>query len=79
MRVYVNIAKYWPHDLSVNAAYEQLLIKGMKIDRRTLTAAKAGTLSRSEYLTLLRLRNWLREITGNKKLTIDDLLKVEDH
>ncbi|WP_181280686.1 hypothetical protein [Aphanothece hegewaldii] len=37
----------------LNAAYEQLLIKGMKIARRTLTAAKAGTLSRGEYNTFL--------------------------
>ncbi|MEG3437745.1 hypothetical protein V0288_11500 [Pannus brasiliensis CCIBt3594] len=78
VRVYVDIGKFWPVELSVNAAYEQLLIRGAKVDRRTLSAARSGTLARSEYLTLLRLRDWVRDLTGNSELTIDDLLRVED-
>ncbi len=78
MRAYVDIGKYWKDDLSVNAAYEELLIKGLKIDRRTLSSAKDGTLARSEYSTLIRLRDWVRELTGNKQLCIDDLLVIKE-
>jgi hypothetical protein len=77
MRVYVDLSKYWKSGLSVNAAYEELLMKGMKIDRRTLAAAKDGTLARSEYLTLIRLRDWAREISNNPTLSIDDLLVLK--
>ena len=78
MRAYVDIGKYWKDGLSVNAAYEELLIKGMKIGRQTLSSAKDGTLARSEYLTLIRLRDWVRELTGNKQLCIDDLLVIKE-
>lgn len=78
MRAYVDIGKYWKDGLSVNAAYEDLLIKGLKVDRRTLSSAKEGTLARSEYSTLIRLRDWVRELSGNKKLCIDDLLVIRD-
>lgn len=78
MRAYVDIGKYWQEGLSVNAAYEDLIMKGLKVDRRTLSNAKDGTLSRSEYSTLIRLRDWVREISGNKNLCIDDLLVIEE-
>jgi hypothetical protein len=78
MRAYVDIGKYWQEGLSVNAAYEDLIMKGMKIDRRTLSNAKDGTLSRSEYSTLIRLRDLVRELSGNKKLCIDDILIVKE-
>lgn len=78
MRAYVDIGKYWSKGLSVNAAYEELIMKGMKIDRRTLSSAKDGTLSRSEYSTLIRLRDWIRELSGNKELCIDDLLVIRE-
>jgi hypothetical protein len=78
MRVYVDIGSYWPKNLSVNAAYEELLMQGRKVDRRTLVAAKTGILTKSEYLTLIRLRDWVREISGNPSLTVDDLLKIEN-
>ena len=77
MRVYVDISKYWKENLSVNAAYEELIMKGMKIDRRTLSSAKNGTLARSEYSTLIRLRDWVRELSGNKNLPIDDILVIK--
>lgn len=77
MRAYVDLSQYWRNGLSINAAYEELLMKGMKIDRRTLAAAKDGSLARSEYLTLIRLRDWARELSGNKKLTIDDILVMK--
>jgi hypothetical protein len=76
--VYVDIGSYWPKNLSVNAAYEELLMQGRKVDRRTLVAAKTGILTKSEYLTLIRLRDWVREISGNPSLTVDDLLKIEN-
>ncbi len=79
MRAYVDIGKYWKDGLSVNAAYEDLIMKGMKIDRRTLSSAKDGTLARSEYSTLIRLRDWIRELSGNEKLCIDDLLVVKQN
>ncbi|MDJ0903601.1 MAG: hypothetical protein QNJ55_32885 [Xenococcus sp. MO_188.B8] len=78
MRAYVDISKYWSENLSVNAAYEALLMKGMKIDRRTLSSAKNGTLARSEYSTLIRLRNWVRELSGNENLSIDDILVIRE-
>jgi hypothetical protein len=74
MRAYVDLSKFWRKGLSINAAYEELLMKGMKIDRRTLASAKEGNLARSEYLTLVRLRDWARDLSGNNQLTIDDLL-----
>ncbi|BAZ47307.1 hypothetical protein NIES4102_43530 (plasmid) [Chondrocystis sp. NIES-4102] len=77
MRAYVDIGKYWQEGLSVNAVYEDLIMKGMKIDRRTLSSAKDGTLARSEYSTLIRLRDWVREISGNTKLCIDDILVIK--
>ena len=79
MRAYVDIGKYWKDGLSVNAAYEDLIMKGMKIDRRTLSSAKDGTLARSEYSTLIRLRDWIRELSGNEKLCIDDLLVIKQN
>ena len=78
MRAYVDISQYWSENLSVNAAYEELIMKGMKIDRRTLSAAKNGTLARSEYSTLIRLRDWVRELSGNDELVIDDILIIKE-
>ena len=78
MRAYVDIGKYWPEGLSVNAAYEQLLIKGLKVDQRTLNAARKGILSRSEYITLIRLRDWIRDISDDRELKIDDLLVLKE-
>lgn len=78
MRAYVDIGKYWKEGLSVNAAYEQLIMRGMKIDRRTLASAKEGTLARSEYSTLIRLRDWVRELSGNSNINIDDILIVKE-
>lgn len=78
MRAYVDIGKYWNEKLSVNAAYEELIMKGMKIDRRTLSSARNGTLARSEYSTLIRLRDWARELSGNYKLSIDEILVIKE-
>ena len=79
MRAYIDIGKYWQDGLSINAAYEELLIKGMKIDRRTLSSAKEGTLARSEYSTLVRLRDWVRELSGDENICIDDLLIIKEN
>ena len=76
MKVYVDLGQYWPEGLSVNAAYEDLIMQGMKVDRRTLTAAKTGTLIKSEYATLIRLRDWVRKLTGDPNLSIEDLLRT---
>lgn len=78
MKAYVDISKYWKENLSVNAAYEELIMKGMKIDRRTLSSAKNGTLSRSEYSTLIRLRDWVRELSGDEKISIEDILVIKE-
>lgn len=77
MRAYVDIGKYWPVGLSVSAAFEELLEEGTRIDRRTLVAAKKGQLTRSEYITLVRLRDWVRWKTGEDKITIDDLIVIK--
>lgn len=78
MRAYVDIGRFWDEKLSVNAAYEELIVQGMKIDRRTLSSAKNGTLARSEYSTLIRLRNWARQLSGNNELSIDDILVIRE-
>ncbi|NJL11241.1 MAG: hypothetical protein HC908_16735 [Calothrix sp. SM1_7_51] len=78
VKVYVDIGSYWPDGVSVNAAYEELLMQGVKIDRRTIAAAKAGKLTKSDFATLIKLRNWVRQLTGNKELTVDNLLKQEE-
>jgi len=78
VKVCVNLSRYWPGDLSVNAAYEELLMQGLKVDRRTLAAAKTGSLTKSEFVTLVRLRDWVRRLTGNQKITVEDLFVVED-
>lgn len=78
MEVYVDLRPYWPKGLSINAAYEELLLKGLKVDRRTLSAAKAGTLTKSEFITLVKLRDWIRQLTGKPEITIDDLLRIEN-
>ncbi|RUS93136.1 hypothetical protein DSM106972_097300 [Dulcicalothrix desertica PCC 7102] len=53
-------------------------MQGVKIDRRTLLAAKSGTLTKSDFATLIKLRNWVRQLRNDDKLTIDDILKQED-
>lgn len=78
VKVYVDIGSYWPEDLSINAAYEELLMQGVKVDRRTLAAAKAGKLTKSDFATLIKLRDWVRQLTSNKELKIDDLMKQEE-
>jgi hypothetical protein len=78
MRAYVSIGRFWKEGLSVNAAYEQLIVLGMKIDRRTLSSAKDGTLARSEYSTLIRLRDWVRELSGNANISIEDILIIKE-
>ena len=50
----------------------------MKIDRRILSSAKNGTLARSEYSTLIRIRDWVRELSGNEALCIDDILVIKE-
>ena len=78
MRAYVDISKYWPKGESVNAVYEDQLMKGRKIDRRTLASAKEGKLFKSDYITQVYLRDFAREQSGDEKLTIDDLLVITD-
>lgn len=78
VKVYVDIGSYWPEDLSINAAYEELLMQGVKVDRRTLAAAKAGKLTKSDFATLIKLRDWVRQLTSNKELKIDDLMRQEE-
>jgi hypothetical protein len=77
LKVYVDIGSYWPDGLSVNAAYEELLMQGVKIDRRTLSSAKSGTLTKSDFTTLVKLRDWVRRLAHDDRLTIDDILKQE--
>ena len=76
--VYVDISKYWPEGESVNAVYEDQLMRGRKIDRRTLASAKKGKLFKSDYITQVYLRDFAREQSGDEKLTIDDLLVIKD-
>lgn len=78
MKVYVDISQYWPEGKSVNAVYEELIMQNRKVDRRTLSAAKEGTLSRTEYVTLVRLRDWVRDLTNNENLSVDDLFIIEE-
>lgn len=74
MPTYVDLSSYWKDDLSINEIYEKLLIEGKKIDRRTLTAAKKGTLTRSEFSTLENLKELAKILSGKKDLSIEDIL-----
>ena len=78
MRAYVDIGKYWKEGMSVNAAYDDLITRGLRVDRRTLSSAKEGTLSRAEFSTLISLRDWVRELSGNKKISIEDILVIKE-
>ena len=78
MKAYVDIGKYWKDGMSVNAAYDDMITKGLKVDRRTLSLAKQGALSRSEFSTLISLRDWVRELSGNKKISIEDILVIKE-
>jgi hypothetical protein len=76
-KVYVDLSPYWPSGKSIASVYEQLLLEGNKIDRRTLSSAKSGLLTKSEFATLVKLRDWVRKETGRSDLAIDDLLRFE--
>jgi hypothetical protein len=78
VKVVVDISPYWPKNLSINAVYEELLRQDKKIDRRTLVAAKEGRLSKCDFLTLIRLRDFASQQAG-RELLIDDLFQlIED-
>lgn len=73
--MFVDISPYWPKELSVNAAYEDLLRQDKKIDRRTLIAAKEGRLTKCEFSTLLKLRDFASQ-RAERQLSIDDLFQT---
>lgn len=75
---YVDISKYWPEGESVNAVYEDQLMRGRKIYRRTLASAKEGKLFKSDYIILVYLRDFAREQSGDENLAIDDLLAITE-
>jgi len=77
VKVVVDISPYWPKNLSVNAVYEDLLRQDRKIDRRTLVAAKEGRLTKCDFSTLVRLREFASQQAG-RKLSTDDLFHVID-
>lgn len=78
MKVYVDIGSFWGERLSINQVYENLVKQGKKIDRRTLSAAKHGQLSKCEFTTLLRLRDLASQLAG-RHVTLDELFKVEEN
>jgi len=78
MRAYLNISKYWPEGYTVNRAYKEIYEQqGFKVNQITLTAAKKGRLVRCELITLIKIRDWLREKTGNENLSIEDLIVIK--
>ncbi len=75
VKVVVDISPYWPKNLSINAVYEDLLRQDKKIDRRTLVAAKEGRLTKCDFSTLIRLREFASQQAG-RELLIDDLFQI---
>ncbi|MEB3828396.1 hypothetical protein [Phormidium sp. CCY1219] len=76
-KVYVDLSPYWPEGKSISSVYEELLVEGNKVDRRTLSSAKSGLLAKAEFATLVKLRDWVRKETGRSNLAIDDLLRFK--
>lgn len=75
MKVFVDISPYWPQELSINAVYEDLLRQDKKIDRRTLAAAKEGRLTKCDFSTLLKLRDFASQ-RAERRLSLDDLFQI---
>ncbi len=75
MKVFVDISPYWSKELSINAAYEDLLRQDKKIDRRTLIAAKEGRLTKCEFSTLFKLRDFASQL-AERQLSLDDLFQI---
>ncbi len=73
--MFVDISPYWPQDLSINAVYEDLVRQDKKIDRRTLVAAKEGRLTKCDFSTLLKLRDFASQ-RAERRLSIDDLFQI---
>lgn len=73
--MFVDISPYWPKNLSINAVYEDLLRQNQKIDRRTLAAAKEGRLTKCDFSTLMKLRDFAAQRAG-RQLSIDDLFQI---
>lgn len=81
VKVFVDIGAYWPKDSegkeqSVNSVYKDLLRQNKEVDRRSLTAAKEGRLAKSDYTTLLNLRDFVAQQLG-RPISVDEILRIE--
>jgi DNA-binding XRE family transcriptional regulator len=66
----LNVNRFWPDDLTITKAAEEL-----DMNPRSLTTIRKGT-ERGEWLTLLKLAEYLSEKSG-KQISLEDLFEVE--
>jgi DNA-binding XRE family transcriptional regulator len=66
----LNVNRFWPDDLTITKAAEDL-----DMNPRSLTTIRKGT-ERGEWLTLLKLAEYLSEKSG-KQISLEDLFEVE--
>ena len=74
MAVYVDLSRYWtdPKNPTIEEAHRKT-----GLDKRTLSAARKGQLERSQFETLLALRDFASELAG-KRLSLEEILRKTD-
>lgn len=76
VKVFVDISRFLPPNLSDNGAYEESIRQGRRIDRRTLSGARKGVLTKCDVKTLVHLRDFASSYSG-QPLTLEDILRFE--
>lgn len=74
--MFVDIGRFLPSEMSDNGAFEESIRQGRRIDRRTLSVARKGTLTRCDVKTLIYLRDFAATVSG-QTLTLEDILRIE--
>lgn len=82
LRVYLDVSDFWPKDplgnpRSVNSVHEEIRDTPDEVGRNTLRLALEGRLDRGHFTNVVKLAN-LAEKWCNKKVSLGDLLKVEE-
>lgn len=82
VKVYLDISEYWPKDklgqpASINSVYMGTVGNPNEVGRNTLKLALEGRLDRGHFSNQVKLARLASNWAG-KKLSILDLLKIED-
>lgn len=82
MRVFVDISRYWLTDehgklRSVNSVHKEIEGTPDEVGRNTLRLALDGNLDRGHFSNLAKLARLCSKWSG-KKISLDDLLKIEE-